>query len=384
MKHRRGPEWFLILVFLGTIVCVPLIQVGLEARRGEWPQALGVLRQRPTAKNLRAYERGLEEASWAARQLRPWAVYALFAWFKDGGEKTLIGKDGWFFYRPGVQYLTEKPVVTKATSTAAEAATAITAFRDQLAARGIQLLVVPVPNKESVYPEKLSRRAQSRPSAVCPQTRELLDRLRTNGIEVVDLFPIFEAAKGQLATGSQALYLAQDTHWSPAGLDVAAQAVARRMRARGWLARGQAEWFEKPAPVQRLGDVLRMLQLPRLEQQTVPETIACRQVVQGAPGALYRDDPASEVLVLGDSFLRIYEQDEPGAAGFIAHLAKELGRPLASIVSDGGASTLVRQELYRRAALLRNKKVVIWEFAERDIRFGAEGWQPVPLPAITL
>ena len=53
--------------------------------------------------------------------------------------------------------------------------------------------------------------------------------------------------------------------------------------------------------------------------------------------------PESEVLILGDSFLRIYEQDEPGAAGFIAHLARELGQPLTSIVNDGGGSTLVRQ-----------------------------------------
>ena len=36
-------------------------------------------------------------------------------------------------------------------------------------------------------------------------------------------------------------------------------------------------------------------------------------------------------------------EDEPGAAGFIAHLARELGQPLTSIVNDGGASTLVRQ-----------------------------------------
>ena len=27
-----------------------------------------------------------------------------------------------------------------------------------------------------------------------------------------------------------------------------------------------------------------------------------------------------------------------------------------------------------------NKKLVIWEFAERDIRFGLEGWQIVSLP----
>ena len=67
-------------------------------------------------------------------------------------------------------------------------------------------------------------------------------------------------------------------------------------------------------------------------------------------------------------------------AGFIEHLACELGLPLTSVVNDGGASTLVRQELSRKPALLRNKKLVVWEFVERDIRFGTEGWQQVQLP----
>ncbi len=84
---------------------------------------------------------------------------------------------------------------------------------------------------------------------------------------------------------------------------------------------------------------------------------------------------------MGDSFLRIYEQDEPGSGGLIAHLARELGFPLASLVNDGGASTLVRQALARQPALLANKRVVVWEFVERDVRFGMEGWQKVPLPA---
>jgi hypothetical protein len=42
----------------------------------------------------------------------------------------------------------------------------------------------------------------------------------------------------------------------------------------------------------------------------------------------------------------------------------------------------VRQELYRRPALMKNKRVVVWEFVERDIRLGTEGWQPVPLPPL--
>jgi hypothetical protein len=29
---------------------------------------------------------------------------------------------------------------------------------------------------------------------------------------------------------------------------------------------------------------------------------------------------------------------------------------------------------------LANKKVVVWEFVERDIRFGTEGWQKTPVP----
>ncbi len=102
-------------------------------------------------------------------------------------------------------------------------------------------------------------------------------------------------------------------------------------------------------------------------------------MVQPDTGEPYRGTPESEVLILGDSFLRVYEQDEPMAAGFIAHLARELGQPLAAIVNDGGASTLVRQALARRPTLLKNKRLVIWEFAEREIRYGAEGWRIVPL-----
>ena len=136
----------------------------------------------------------------------------------------------------------------------------------------------------------------------------------------------------------------------------------------------------KPAPVRRLGDIIRMLQVPQIEQDIAPEDIPCRQIVRHDNQTPYHDDPDGEILVLGDSFLRIYEQDEPQSAGFLAHLACELRQPLASIVNDGGASTLVRQELHRRPRLLANKKLVIWEFVERDIRFGAEGWQLVPLP----
>ena len=293
--------------------------------------------------------------------------------------RPLLGRHGWLFYRPSVRYVIERQTGAPE-SDAADPLPAIRSFRDQLQARGIRLLVVPVPNKESVYPEMLAKRAEDAGVVVCEQTRRLLDQLEQCGIEHVDLFEVFRRAKQEESRSDpRRLYLAQDSHWSPEGARVAAGAVARRVLDGGTVNRGDHAYVERSVTVRRHGDLVEMLQVPQIERALEPESLACLQVVQSDTRTPYRDAPESEVLILGDSFLRIYEQDEPGAAGFIAHVARELGQPLTSIVNDGGASTLVRQELARRPTLLLNKRLVIWEFAERDIRYGTEGWQIVPL-----
>ncbi|HEY5912322.1 MAG TPA: hypothetical protein VJA21_17100 [Verrucomicrobiae bacterium] len=371
-------ERCLIGIFLALIFIVPLWQVITELRRGEKPQALDVLRQKPTAANLRAYERDLEDASEAVKLARPWAQYAQFAWFKDGGEKAIVGNDGWLFYGPGVHCLTERQDARKGNTSVHQALEAIVSFRDQLAARGVQLLVVPAPNKESVYPERLTRRLAQPGGIVSEDARALLSGLKQAGVEVLDLWETFAAAKSG-TNGNSPSYLAQDSHWSPSGLAIAARAVAQRIAEERWLAPGQVEYEVRQMTGSRIGDILRMLKVPALERRSPAERILCQQVVHRSDGTAYRDDAASEVLVLGDSFSRIFETDEPGSAGFIAHLAKELRRPVTSLVNDGGASTLVRQELARRPALLAKKKVVIWEFVERDIRLGTDGWQMVRL-----
>lgn len=379
MKLLRDPQWCLILIFLGIVGSVPAIQVALEIREGEDVRALTVFHQAPTAANLRVYERSVEAANWAARLSRPWVQFAHFQWLKDGGEKAALGRDGWYFYKPGLSYLLNRPEEPRASGPPNDPFAAIVDYRDQLAARGIRLVVMPVPNKESIYPERLTRRAVGAHPVLAPRTQDLLARLRAAEVEVVDLFTAF--AKARRETDSAApLYLAQDTHWSPAGVELAAHVVARRLTDLGWVRLGRVDYGERPAPVKRLGDILRMLQAPPIERRIQPETVPCVQVVHRAKAEPYRDAADAEVLVLGDSFARIYQQDEPGAAGFIAHLAKELRQPLLSVVNDGGGSTLVRQELHHRPAFLRNKKVLLWLFVERDIGLGLEGWQFVPLP----
>ncbi|MCI0539669.1 MAG: hypothetical protein L0Z50_31055 [Verrucomicrobiales bacterium] len=381
MNRLRDPQWFLILSFVGIITSVPLIQLLIEARQDDGVRAFDVFSQAPTAANLRAYERSLEAANWAARTTRPWIQFAQFEWLKDGGEKPVIGRDGWYFYRPGLNYMLARTERAKEASGTNDPLKAIVDFRDQLAARGVRLVVMPVPNKESIYPDRLTARADALRGVLAPRTQDLLARLRAANVEVIDLFKEFGEARKQSGAASQApLYLAQDTHWSPAGVDLAARAVARRLAQLGWVRPGKVEYNGRSAPVRRLGDVLRMMQVPLIEQRVNPETVPCIQWVRRDNGELYEDGPGAEILVLGDSFMRIYQTDEPKGAGFIAHLAKELKQPLISLVNDGGGSTLVRQELHGRPAFLKNKKVVLWEFVERDIGLGLEGWKLVPLP----
>jgi hypothetical protein len=376
-RRNRSAELALVIFFLAVVASGLLIQTTVELRKGQGVGALDVFRQKPTAANLRAYERSLEDASVLARTVRPWFQFAQFAWLRDGGEKALVGRSGWLFYKPGFDDMVSRGSRPHATN---DPVAAVVAWRDALAARGIQLLVVLAPNKESIYPDYLTRRALRRDAMISPQTHDLMDRLKSAGVECVDLFALFAQARASAGgPGESELYLAQDSHWSPAGVALAARAVAGRLIEKGWVKPGRTEYREKPAPVKRLGDVLRMLQSAQIEKVSVPEHVPCVQVLLDDAGQLYQDQADSEVLVLGDSFLRLYQQDEPRSAGFIAHLAKELKQPLASLVNDGGASTLVRQQLHRRPELLKHKRVVVWEFVERDIRLGTEGWQHVPL-----
>ena len=377
MTKVRRQSLCLILTFLALIGLVAPIQIVLDLRAGERPEIVDLFQRMPARANLRRLETSLENRCRPAQWIRPWAQFAQFVLLHDAGDKALRGRSGWFFYNPAVRYLVE-PWSPDDADAQGNIFDAIISFRDDLSKRGIRLLVVIAPNKASIYPEMLAARADADAAPVNPMTRAVLSKLDEAGVEVVDLFEVYHQARQ--ARDNPACYLAQDSHWSPEGMRLAAQAVASKILDSGWEARGPIEYELKPTMVERHGDILRMIRTPQIERLYRPERLHCMQVLDARTAKPYADDPNTPVLVLGDSFLRIYERDEPGSAGFVSHLAHQLGFGLASIVNDGGASTLVRQQLARKPELLTGKKVVIWEFVERDIRFGTEGWQVIPLP----
>ena len=377
MTTARRQSLCLILIFLALIGLVAPSQIVFDLREGERPQIVDLFQRMPTRANLRRLEASVENRCRLTQTIRPWAQFARFVLLHDTGDKALRGRSGWFFYKPAVRYLVE-PWPPGDTDAQGNIFDAIISFRDDLSKRGIRLLVVIAPNKASVYPEMLAARAGAAGAPINPVTRDVLTELDQAGVEVVDLFEVYRQARQ--SPDNPACYLAQDSHWSSVGMRLAAEAVVCRLLSSGWVAKGPVEYELKTRFVERCGDVLRMIRTPQIERLYQPERLHCMQVLDARTAKPCADDPNSPVLVLGDSFLRIYERDEPGSGGFVSHLAHQLGFGLASIINDGGASTLVRQQLARKPELLTGKKVVVWEFVERDIRFGTEGWQVISLP----
>jgi len=351
--------------FLTVVFIPPLVQACFEVAQGRSPQFFELFTGIPTRSRLRSWEHDVQENSLTVKASRPVVQSVWFRLLHYAGEKVVPGLDSWLFYKPDVRYLVE-PAVADAEHQ--DPYPAIIDFHKELARQGIHLIVLPMPGKPSVYPEKLTGHVSA--GKLKSHTLDLIRRLQMAGVETIDLFTVFQYVR---QFPSAQLYLRLDTHWSPQAAEMAAKIAAERILAMP-IDKGNEHYQVRNIEVRRVGDIVKMIQIPYVETIYPRETLRCSQVIG------YKDDPSSPVLILGDSFFRIYQTDEPKASGFIAHLARALQMPVASIVNDGGASTLVRQELARQHEILRGKKVVLWEFVERDIRFGNQGWKIVPVP----
>lgn len=352
---------------------------------------------------LRKFENKLEESSIFAQTLRPPMQFVRYVALHDCGEKAIAGKNGWMFYRPGVEYLI-RPSIDDRRSVAVDpedtpvkdnVIDTILSFKKQLAAKGVDLLVVIVPGKASIYPELLCDRLSAAHAGKIGHSPEFINQLRKRGVATVDLFTAFAAARNGDNNAGDSLYLSYDTHWKPRGMRLAAQLIARRVQEMPWYEKRTAttDFVLDSLWVERIGDVGEMTTLSQFKIRSLSlsftsERTQCYQVFSvtrdstGAISAryLFRDDfRKSRIVLLGDSFSRIYQTDQPRGAGLAAHLAYELSEPFCSIVSNGGASTLVRETLQRKNSILNGKKLVIWEFIERDLRYGEKGWKDIAI-----
>jgi alginate O-acetyltransferase complex protein AlgJ len=289
---------------------------------------------------------------------------------------TVAGNDGWLFLRSELRHISVGPFWGEQAAKATQAASpdkadplpAILDFHAQLKARGIELILAPVPAKVLVYPEKLGHPSAPR---LDEAHQQFLQLLRSRGVRVLDLGEVF--AREKAAAGSPLLYCRTDSHWSPHACAVAARQVKETLGTPPWL-KARPGAFPTRAETRAItGD---------LAGGQGTETLPAR-VVQAPVASL--EDRSSPILLLGDSHTLVFHAggDMHGVgAGLADQLAAELGLAVDVLGVRGSGATPARINLLRRTkadpAWLAGKKVVVWCFAAREFT-ESSGWSVVKL-----
>lgn len=383
----------MVVAFLLLIFVIPISQAALEKLRGEESMLLDVFGRVPTKESLRQFEEDLEKVSYAKDFIQPRMQTLLTGVGRVGNKKAVVGHDGWLYYKPGITFLggpgfLEPDILrvrVKATLDEGVEAVhpdprpAILAFHQALAKRGIKLVLFPVPDKAMMQPLQLHGRGDPKQPMPVPRTVDwgrFVSELRAVGIAVFDPTP-------EVLPPGVNHFLVQDTHWTPEWMAEVAQKLARFATEQGGLTPPAVPvaWKGVPMSVSRVGDVVDMLKLREGQTLFAPQTVTVQQV-QDAAGKEWEPDPKGDVLLLGDSFTNIFTFDAMGwgtAAGLAPQLALALKRPVDVIAQNDSGAFATRQALSRELGggvdRLAGKKVVIWQFASRELAVG--DWKPM-------
>ena len=408
--------WLVTASFLAAIVAVPLGQgiaelseggplsratvipsaavSGYEAARADGEGLVSAMfrANRDGLREIEAFDDAIEDGTWLSERLRG-PVQQVFSSFAGvGNQRTYLGREGWLFYEPDISYVAGPGFLDRAqlerrvTGVRASAdppqpdpRAAILDFKRQLEARGIALVVMPVPGKATMRPEQFSSRLDRRDAPLENLSYAAFVRdLEDHGVVV------FDPAAAILAAGDASpMYLATDTHWRPEVVRTVAARLADMLVARAGIARVPSPYQVVPEPIANTGDLAALLDLPPGSRLYPAEQVTVQRVLDGS-GTPVRPLQGSDVLLLGDSFTNIYSQASMGwgsAAGLAEHLAFELGRPVDRIVQNDQGAFATRDLLARQIAggadRLSAVRGVVYQFAARELAGG--DWRGVDL-----
>ena len=215
---------------------------------------------------------------------------------------AIVGKQGWLFFEEGLLPTSEskRDIESKVT----RQVELIAAIERRLEKQGIPFLVVPTPDKHTLYPEHLPEWLERTPKSQA--MNQLITGIRAKGVEVVDVREALAPSKDQYP-----LFFLTDTHWTPVGAALAFNEIAK-------LSHGALGPVQAPAGAQRVSgaphDLSRMAgfdgkpvdwSVPGFTSsypQAVREDLQVADSSRQKPFVLHRGGIGSRILIVGDSF----------------------------------------------------------------------------------
>jgi alginate O-acetyltransferase complex protein AlgJ len=410
----RSLSFAMVLCFALLIVSVPLVQTIVDWRSPDQQSMISSLRSlavrekitdsstqslQPTLwqqnnrllARMDIFEEQLEEDSFLRTLLLAPGQRLLLA-LGYGNEKVYPGSKDWLFYRLDMDYLMgpgflnqerlqqrqdggkvwEKQVQPDPVQT-------ILDFQHQLAGRGIQLILMPTPIKASLHPEYFVAGSWHSPL----QNRSwptFLKKMQQASVSVFDPAPILIHSLKQV---NAPVYLQTDTHWRPEAMEDVAEQLAAVVRETVSITGKAAQLKRREVSIKNKGDIDAMLRLPENRELYAREDVTIHPVLTRAE-ELWQPTADAEVLLLGDSFANIYSLEGMGwgeGAGLGEQLSYFLDQPVDVLLqNDAGAFAtreLLSRELARGRDRLAGKKVVIWQFASRELSSG--DWKKISM-----
>ncbi len=341
----------------------------------------------PSPATTKEVEKKLEDNAPLVRSFRPSVQQFFLQTFRLGNEQVILAPQHWLFFRKDLDYVNGPDFMDSRIqrirklkeNVATDPLAAITEFHHQLAERGIRLVLLPIPVKPCIEGDRL--RNQNRPLGELKFRQnagfaKFLADLHRLGISVFDPAPLLME---RLRTTAQPQYLEADTHWTPDAMEAAALALAKFLNPE---IAATPPGNQPTASVAALGDTVGLLGLPKDQKEFAPQTLTIHPVSQG--GSLWMPSTTAEILLLGDSFTNIFSLHAMGwgeSAGLAEHLSQALDQPLDLIARNSDGAFATRQILQRELAAgrdrLKGKKLLIWQFAVRELAFG--DWKHIPL-----
>lgn len=331
--------FFLLVMVLGMGAAL------LSPITWRWPREGSFWQGEQAARYEEAFNNGLPFRDFA---IATWGVLEYLT-FHEGRPGVVVGTDGWLFTDEEMTFHPDAEGET------ARKLAFIEKVQDELREQQIALVIALVPDKSRVYREFVGREL---PNYTRDRYEAFRQALTDAGIVAPDLLAAFMRAK----TGTQ-LYLRTDTHWTPAGAEVAAGVLAEAMEGGAVTGLfGSRYQTETVGQEPYRGDLLAFLPLGTLQNrlEPQPDTLELRLTEAESSGSSLFGAQTVPITLVGTS----YSADERW--NFTGALQEAFGADVLNLASEGrGPLPPMRDYLQSPELMNTPPSLVLWELPER-------------------